>query len=152
MTTRRARIALITAAASGAVAFVPVLPAAPASAASAVQIYRVYFDSPGRDNRSNASLNGEWVQIVNRGKARSLKGWKLRDRTGYTYTFGSFTLGKGRSVKVRTGRGSNTAYNRYWGRRAYVWNNTGDAAYLRTSSGSLADSCSWGKRGPSKYC
>ena len=40
------------------------LMAAPAEAASAVQIYRVYFDSPGKDNRSNKSLNGEWVQLL----------------------------------------------------------------------------------------
>src|SRR5690349_4857523 len=66
--------------------------AAPAEAASAVQIYRVYFDSPGKDTRSNTSLNAEWVQLFNTSKtSRQLKGMKLRDRTGYTYTFGSFT-------------------------------------------------------------
>ncbi|WP_131739424.1 lamin tail domain-containing protein [Actinomadura roseirufa] len=130
-----------------------VLAAVPAEAASAVQIHRVYFDSPGKDDRSNASLNGEWVQLYNSARtSRQLKGYKLRDRTGYTYTFGSFTLGGRKSVYVHTGKGSNTATHRYWGRSAYVWNNTGDTAYLRYPNGSAADSCSWGRKGPSTYC
>ncbi|MQY05328.1 lamin tail domain-containing protein [Actinomadura macrotermitis] len=127
--------------------------AAPAQAASAVQIYRVYYDSPGPDTRSNASLNGEWVQLYNTGRtARQLKGYKLKDRTGYTYTFGSFVLGGKKTVKVRTGKGRNTSANRYWGRGSYVWNNTGDTAYLRYPNGRAADSCSWGSQGDSKYC
>ncbi|GAA4606189.1 hypothetical protein GCM10023195_22040 [Actinoallomurus liliacearum] len=127
--------------------------ALPAQAASSVQIYRVYYDSPGSDNRSNTSLNAEWVQIINRGStSRSLTGWKLRDRTGYTYTFGSFRLGARKTVYVHTGRGTDTTKNRYWGRRAYVWNNTGDTAYLRSPSGSLIDKCSWGSSGSSRYC
>ncbi|MFD0684285.1 lamin tail domain-containing protein [Actinomadura fibrosa] len=130
-----------------------VLAAAPAEAASAVQIYRVYFDSPGSDNRSNASLNGEWVQLFNTSKtSRQLKGYKLRDKTGYTYTFGSFKLGGRKSVYVHTGKGKNGSTHRYWGRGSYVWNNTGDTAYLRYPSGSTADKCSWTSKGSSKYC
>jgi hypothetical protein len=124
-----------------------------AEAASSVQIYRVYFDSPGKDTRSNTSLNGEWVQLINRSKKSvQLKGYRLRDKTGYTYVFGSFKLGGKKSVKIHTGKGRNTSANRFWGRGSYVWNNTGDAAYLRYANGRLADSCSWGSRGDSKYC
>jgi hypothetical protein len=137
---------------AGAVA-AGLLAAAPAEAASPVQIYRVYYDSPGKDTRSNASLNAEWVQLYNRTTtARQLKGVTLRDKSGHTYTFGSFTLKGHKSVYVHTGRGTNTATNRYWGSKAYIWNNTGDTAYLRYPSGSLADSCSWGSGGSSKYC
>jgi Lamin Tail Domain len=123
----------------------PLAPTA-AEAAGAVQIYRVYYDSPGSDTGTNSSLNAERVQLKNMGnRGCSLRGWKIKDETGYTYTFGTYTLGAGRTVKVRTGQGSNTSANRYWSRRWYVWNNTGDTAYLRTSSGSLADSCSWSR-------
>jgi hypothetical protein len=129
------------------------LMAVPAEAASPVQIYRVYFDSPGKDTRSNTSLNGEWVQLYNRTtKTRQLKGVKLRDKTGYTYTFGWFQLKGRKSVYVHTGRGSNNATHRYWGRKAYVWNNTGDTAYLLYPNGKLADYCSWTSKGSSKYC
>lgn len=127
--------------------------AVPAEAASPVQIYRVYFDSPGKDTGSNTSLNGEWVQLFNTTKVtKQLKGVKLRDKTGYTYTFGSFKLGGRKSVYVHTGRGKNTAKHLYWGRGSYVWNNTGDTAYLLYPSGARADSCSWTSKGSSKYC
>ncbi|MFI0444432.1 lamin tail domain-containing protein [Actinomadura sp. 6N118] len=125
----------------------------PAEAASAVQIYRVYYDSPGKDTRSNAKLNGEWVQLINKSRtARQLRGYKLRDKTGYTYTFGSFVLRAGKTVVVHTGKGRNTATHRYWGRSWYVWNNTGDTAYLRYPNGKAADSCSWGSKGDWKRC
>ncbi|MFI6522632.1 lamin tail domain-containing protein [Spirillospora sp. NPDC050679] len=129
------------------------LAAAPAEAASAVQIYRVYFDSPGRDTRSNKSLNAEWVQLFNTSRsARQLRGYTLRDKTGYRYVFGTFTLGGRKSVYVHTGAGNNSAAHRYWGRRAYVWNNDGDTATLKYPNGRTADSCSWGSRGDYKYC
>ncbi|WP_433324575.1 lamin tail domain-containing protein [Spirillospora sp. CA-294931] len=129
------------------------LMAAPAEAASAVQIYRVYFDSPGRDTGSNTSLNGEWVQLRNTGRtARQLRGYRLRDRTGYTYVFGSYVLRGKATVKVRTGKGRNTTANRYWNRRWYVWNNTGDTAYLQYPNKRNADICSWTAKGDWKYC
>ncbi|HEX6470830.1 MAG TPA: lamin tail domain-containing protein [Streptosporangiaceae bacterium] len=124
-----------------------------AQAASKVQIYRVYYNSPGSDNRSNASLNAEYVVLKNTDSAKhSIKGWTLRDRSGHVYTFPSFTLGAKKYVTVHTGRGTNTSANLYWGSRAYIWNNTGDTAYLRWPGGTLADSCRWGSSGSSKYC
>lgn len=126
---------------------------APAEAASAVQIYRVYYNSPGSDTRSNSSLNGEWVQLFNTATtSRQLRDYKVKDKTGYTYTFTTFTLNGRASVYVHAGKGTNTTAHRYWGRSAYVWNNTGDTAYLRYPNGTLADSCSWGSSGSSKYC
>jgi hypothetical protein len=127
--------------------------ATPAEAASAIQINRVQYNSPGTDNRTNASLNAEWVLLTNTSsKSVQLKNYKLRDKTGYTYTFGSFTLGGKKSVTLHTGKGTNTTSHRYWGRGSYVWNNDGDTAYLRYPSGSTADSCSWGRGGSIKYC
>ncbi|GAA4156499.1 lamin tail domain-containing protein [Actinomadura keratinilytica] len=144
---------LTTGAAALAAAVATGVLAAPAEAASAVQIYRVYFDSPGKDTGSNKSLNAEWVQLYNTSKtARQLKGYKLRDKTGYTYTFGNFKLGGRKSVYIHTGKGRNTSAHRYWGRKWYVWNNTGDTAYLRYPNGTLADKCSWGSKGDYKKC
>jgi hypothetical protein len=103
-------------------------------------------NSPGSDTGSNTSLNGEWVRLLNSSKTTSytITGWTIRDRSNHTYKFGSFTLKPGSGVTVHTGRGTNTAGNRYWGLGWYVWNNSGDAAYLRDSSGTTKDSCSWG--------
>jgi Lamin Tail Domain len=119
-----------------------------------VQITKVVYNSPGTDNRSNSSLNAEYVRLTNRRPySISLARWSLRDRSGHVYRFPStFTLRAGKSVYVHTGRGTNSSTRRYWGQGNYVWNNTGDTAYLRKSSYDLVDSCRWGSSGSYTYC
>jgi hypothetical protein len=114
----------------------------------------IYYNSPGTDDGSNASLNKEYVTIKNSSSvARSLTGYKVLDKANHRYTFGTFTLGAGKSVRIHTGKGTNTSTDRYWGREWYVWNNTGDKAYLRNASFVLRDSCAWGSGGPGYiYC
>lgn len=115
-----------------------------AQAAGSIHLYKVYYDSPGSDTRSNTSLNAEYVQIKNStSSAVQLKGYTLRDATGYKYTFPSYKIGAGKTVKVHTGRGSTSAGHVYWGRGAYVWNNDKDTATLRTASGAFRDSCAY---------
>jgi hypothetical protein len=129
--------------------------AGPAQAATpAIQITKVYYNSPGTDNRSNSSLNAEYVKLTNRrSSAINLKYWTLRDKASHVYRFsGDFRLASGASVYIHTGKGTNTSTHRYWGSGAYIWNNTGDAAYLRNSAGTLIDSCSWGSSGSYTNC
>ena len=123
--------------------------APPSSAAGAIQFRGFQYDSPGSDTRTNRQLNAEWFVLKNvSGRRVNLKGWSVRDRTGYTYRFSStFYLRAGATVKVHTGRGTNTAGHRYWGRGWYVWNNTGDKATLRNGAGTLKDSCAWTSTG-----
>ncbi|MDG4863793.1 lamin tail domain-containing protein [Streptomyces sp. T-3] len=112
---------------------------------SGLHLGYIQYDSPGSDTGSNSSLNAEWVNIHNSNSSSvQLKGYKLKDNTGYTYTFGSYRIGAGKTVKVRTGKGTNAPGVVYWGRAAYVWNNTGDKARLVKPTGTLRDSCSWG--------
>ena len=128
------------------------LPATSATAASALQFSKIQYDSPGSDTGSNTSLNGEYVTIKNVSTTtKTLTGYTVKDRTGYTYTFGTFRLSAGRSVIVKTGTGTNTSTTRYWGRNWYVWNNTSssgttDTATLRTATGTVLDTCSWTDR------
>jgi hypothetical protein len=125
-----------------------------ASAASCVGLHSIYYNSPGTDTGSNTSLNAEWIQLRNRcSTSRSLTNAKIKDAAGHTYTFGSYALGGGKYVKVRTGKGSNTATDRYQGRSWYVWNNDKDTAYLYNASGTRLDSCSYNDRyASSVYC
>jgi hypothetical protein len=125
-----------------------------ASAASCVGIHRIYYNAPETDTGSNTSLNAEWIQLRNRcSTSRSLTNAKIKDAAGHTYTFGSYALGGGKYVKVRTGKGSNTATDRYQGRSWYVWNNDKDTAYLYNASGTRLDSCSYNDRyASSVYC
>ena len=54
----------------------------------AVYISGVQYDSPGRDDRSNRSLNKEWVDITNSTRQGvNLNGWTLSDEDGHTYRF-----------------------------------------------------------------
>jgi hypothetical protein len=124
-----------------------------AAAAQPVRITKVVYDSPGSDDRSNASLNGEYVRITNTStQTKVLTGWTLRDAT-HVYKFGTLSLGPRKSVVVRTGKGTNSATTRYWGSRAYVWNNTGDKATLKNAAGTTVSTCTWTSLGPgSKTC
>lgn len=124
-----------------------------ASAATYVKIDFVYFDSPGSDRGSNSSLNAEYVKIKNvSSTSRTITGWTLRDKTGYTYKFPSFTLKPGATVTVHTGRGTASSTHRYYNYKRYVWNNSGDQAYLKNASGTTVDTCSWTSAGSTKDC
>jgi hypothetical protein len=116
----------------------------PAQAAGSVHLTAIYYNSPGTDTRSNTSLNAERVVITNTTSAAvALTGWTLVDASNHRYTFGSFALGKGKSVTLHTGHGTNTATNRYWNSGNYIWNNDKDKATLKRANGAVQDTCSY---------
>ena len=119
--------------------------AGPAQAAPAVKISKIYYNSPGSDTGSNTSLNAEYVTLLNTTtSARTITGWTVRDKAGYVYKFPTTTIAAKSAVTLRTGKGTNNSTTRYWQRTWYVWNNTGDTAYLRNTAGTLVHSCSYG--------
>ncbi|MFJ8159024.1 lamin tail domain-containing protein [Streptomyces sp. NPDC094468] len=142
--------AAVAAAAVGAMA----LPAAAAGQPAArphqdraVVISDVQYDSPGRDDRSNWSLNKEWVDVTNTSRrAVNLDGWTLSDGDGHTYTFRHFRLDGRSTVRVHTGIGRDRDGDVYQDRRNYVWNNDRDTATLRNDHGRFIDESSWGYR------
>ncbi len=128
--------------------------ALPANAASAIQFRKIQYDPSGSDvPATNYQLNREYVTLTNTGTTtRTLTGWTVRDLASHVYTFPSFMLGAGKSVRLHTGKGTNSSTDLYWGRGWYVWNNTGDKATSRDSSGALKDTCTWGDGSGIKYC
>jgi hypothetical protein len=122
--------------------------ASPASAAPTLRFHGAQYDSPGTDTRSNASLNAEWVSLVNSGtRAVNLRGYTIRDKAGRVFTFGSVSIAaNGGRLWLHTGSGTADARNQYWRSGSYIWNNTGDTAYLRNSSGTTVDTCAWGSK------
>ncbi|MEV4352299.1 lamin tail domain-containing protein [Actinoplanes sp. NPDC049596] len=113
-----------------------------------VQFTKIRYDSTGADTGTNASLNSEWVKLTNKTKTRvNLNGWHVRDAQSIIYKFnGNIYLNAGASIFVQTGKGTNTATHRFWGRagkNGYVWNNGGDTAQLRTPTGLTIDACKW---------
>ena len=109
--------------------------------------------SAGSERGANYQLNREYVTITNTGTTtRTLTGWTVLDLANHVYTFPSFKLGAGKSVRLHTGKGTNTSTDLYWGKGWYVWNSPGDKATSRDSSGALKDTCSWGDGTGIRYC
>ncbi|MFE2231728.1 lamin tail domain-containing protein [Streptomyces sp. NPDC059442] len=138
-----------TALAAGAIVSAVALPAAAHNddhrRQSRAEISRVQADSPGRDNRSNRSLNAEWVEITNNTRhAISLKGWTLRDEDGHRYKFDNYRLAGRTTVRIHTGEGRDTRTDLLQDRRNYVWDNHSDKATLRDDHGRTVDTASWG--------
>lgn len=138
------RTRLAAALALSTVALLPTLPTANAATSPPVRFSHVQYDSPGTDSGSNSSLNAEWVKVTNYSShARTLTGWTIRDTSSHVYRFPTYTLRPGTSVRLHTGRGTNSRTDLYWHQSNYVWNNTGDKAILKTRAGSIVDTCSW---------
>ncbi|MFJ9344119.1 lamin tail domain-containing protein [Streptomyces sp. NPDC101733] len=114
---------------------------------SAVVIGKVQYDAPGREDRSNRSLNGEWVEVKNTGrKAVELRGFTLTDQQGNRYRFEHLRLDGRSSVQVHTGRGKDSSRDVYQDSRHHIWDSR-DTATLRDARGHVIDTRSWGKRG-----
>jgi len=124
---------------------VPVLTAPQIGNASSISISATQFDAPG-DDRQN--LNGEWVQLTNRGHDTVLiAGWTLSDRDqGILYTFPAIFLVPNESVTIFSGTGTlnNTAL--FMGKNDPVWGNSGDTAILKDGKGTIIDQRSEGDR------
>ncbi|MEV7568675.1 lamin tail domain-containing protein [Streptomyces tanashiensis] len=112
-----------------------------------VEISAVQADSPGRDNRSNRSLNGEWVEITNNSRhSVDLDGWTLKSKDGNRYKFDDVRLAGRSTIRIHTGEGRDTRTDLYQDRRDYVWDNHSDTATLRDDHGRVVDTESWGRR------
>ncbi|WP_127355933.1 lamin tail domain-containing protein [Actinacidiphila soli] len=145
-----------TALASGALVAAAALPATAAGhddhhrhqQRSSVVLGAIQHDSPGRDNRSNRSLNAEWVTVTNTGRhAVNLSGWTLTDADHHTYRFHHVRLAGRESVRVHTGTGRDTHHDLYQDRRAYIWNKDTATATLRDDRGHTIDVTSRGHQG-----
>ncbi|MFF1542687.1 lamin tail domain-containing protein [Streptomyces sp. NPDC058291] len=110
-----------------------------------VEISAVVYDSAGRDDHSNRSLNKERVQLVNPTRHWvDLDGWTLANRDGHAYTFHHYRLAARTTVRIHTGQGDDTRGDLYQNRRDYMWDNHADTATLRDNRGRLIDESTWG--------
>jgi hypothetical protein len=143
---RLSAAALAAAAALGAVALPASATGHPRPGHAQVEISAVQYDSPGFDNGSNRSLNGEWVEITNNSRHEAdLDGWTLTSEDGDTYTFDRYHLESLATVRVHTGTGRDTGTDLYQDIRDYVWDNRSDTATLRNDRGRLVDDYTWGE-------
>jgi len=97
-------------------------------------IETIHADAEG-DDREN--LNDEYIVFANAGdEPLDLSGWTVEDEAGKQYTFpDGFTLGPGATVTLRTGSGTDTQTELYWGAGSPVWNNDGDTITVTEPDG-----------------
>ena len=146
MRTGMRRIAVAGAVTAGLVTMLG--PAAQAAAHHPVVIQEIFYNSPGSDRGSNASLNAEWVKLRNRtGHRISLANWTLRDLQSHVYQFGMYSLRAHGTVLIHTGSGSDTRQDLFQDRSSYVWNNNSDRATLKDAAGHVKSRCSYSDPG-----
>lgn len=103
-----------------------------------VRIQSIVYDPDGSD------VDGENVTIVNLGTtAQVMTGWKLSDEADTTFSFPSFSLAGGGTVRVWVKAGVDTTTELFWGSNRSIWNNDGDTATLTDSSGAVVDACTY---------
>ncbi|WP_329396078.1 lamin tail domain-containing protein [Streptomyces melanogenes] len=111
-----------------------------------VVIGQVQYNSPGRDDHSNRSLNNEWVEVMNTGRhAVNLRGFTLTASDGARYRFHTLRLEGHSAVRVHTGVGRDSSSDVYQDRHTYVWDNHRDTATLRNDNGRILDTAMWGR-------
>ena len=101
---------------------------------AAVEVAEINADADG-DDREN--LTGEYVTFENTGdEPIDLSGWTVEDEAARSYEFPQgFALDPGATVTLRSGSGTDTDTELYWGSGSPIWNNDGDTVILTTDDG-----------------
>jgi len=123
--------------ADGAVRLEQAYPTRPADvSAGSLRIAAINENAPGPER---ANLTDEYVTFANGGDAPlDLSGWRVSDAAGHTYTVPSgTTLPVGGRLTLRTGEGTDTDTDLYWGSGNPVWNDTGDTISVFDDVGAL---------------
>lgn len=107
----------------------------PAAAGRSIALAFVHANAKG-DDRQN--LNDEFIIVENQSQDPvDLNGWTVSDAANHRYLFSNFTLAPKAKVTLRTGLGTPTEHELFWGSRRPIWNNQGDTIFIRDSQGYL---------------
>lgn len=93
------------------------------------------YNAPGPEYDN---LDDEYVEFENAGNAPlDLDGRVVWEGDDSEYEFQDVTLGPGETIRLRTGIGSDTSSDLYWGLESPVWNNDGDTLEVRDETGAV---------------
>lgn len=113
--------------------------------AGCISISEFNWDAKGNDIEN---LNDEYISLVNNcSAAADMIKWTLKNSGTKIYKFGKSFLAPNQSVKIHSGCGADTKKDLFWCSKKPVWNNNGDAAYLRDAEGLLVLSESYEGKG-----
>ncbi len=101
-----------------------------------LSIAEINADAEG-DDREN--LNDEYVVFENMGsEPLDLSGWTVEDAAGRSYTFpAGVEVEPNATITLRTGSGTDTETELFWGSGSPVWNNDGDTVIVRDDDGAV---------------
>jgi hypothetical protein len=100
-----------------------------------VEIVKIVYEPPDPQD--------EYIEIKNEGNDDvKMENWRIKAETGERYDFPKFTLGEGKTVKVRSGTGQDSSSTLYWNSQDEIWKDSGNCAYLKDADQELID----------KYC
>ena len=104
------------------------------TANATLEVAEINADAEG-DDREN--LNDEFIVFENPGEEPlDVSGWTVSDAAGQTYTIASgVTIEPGETLTLRTGSGTDTDTELYWGSGSPIWNNDGDTIIVTTDEG-----------------
>lgn len=107
-----------------------------------LEIAELHVDADADDYDN---LNDEYVAFENTGaRTIDLTGWTVEDEAGHVYVFPKgTTLEPGATVRLRSGAGSNTESDLYWGSKRPVWNNRDDTVSVYDTGRNLIASRSY---------
>jgi len=118
---------------------------------TAIIISKIVADPPGFDRALKPdgrrhlgafiNLIDEYVELRNDGDwAIDISHWILKDAKDHQFVIPAATIiQSGETLKIYTGKGTKTSADLYWNRRAPVWNNIIDTAFLIDDKGRLID-------------
>jgi Intermediate filament tail domain. len=101
---------------------------------TALEVATINADTEGDDSEN---LTNEYVVFENAGdEPIELSGWTVEDEAAHSYEFPQgFTLDAGETVTLRTGSGTDTDTELYWGSASPIWSNDGDTVTLSNADG-----------------
>jgi micrococcal nuclease len=102
----------------------------------ALTVSDIHADAAGNDHEN---LNDEYISFRNTDdETLDLGGWRVEDAADHSFVFPSgTTLEAGETITLRTGSGTDSDSDVYWGSGRAIWNNSGDTIYVYTSDGVL---------------
>ena len=102
----------------------------------ALTVSDIHADAAGNDHEN---LNDEYISFRNTGdETLDLGGWRVEDAADHSFVFPSGTTLEAReTITLRTGSGTDSDSDVYWGSGRAIWNNSGDTIYVYTSDGVL---------------
>ena len=102
----------------------------------------VRADAPGVES---SNVNGEYIRFAPSGVSSVDLSWTVATTNGFTYEFPRGTVIRaGETLTLRSGKGTSTRLNHYWGNTGAILVNAGQRAELRTPTSIRLGCRAWG--------